>query len=99
MERIKKDNWYLEEDRLFIPLMRFHVEIKQILENKETHWTITIINNEMEELQIGFRTLEECIYFTENYIDLSTNFEEILEKKNEYEKIIKPSQKEKAKTI
>ena len=99
MLRIKKDNWYLEEDRLFIPLMRFHVEIKQIVEDKKTHWTISIINNEMEELKIGFRTLEECIFFTENYIDLSTNFEEILEKKKEYKKIIKPNQKEKVKTI
>lgn len=93
MERMNKNHWFVNKDELSISLMRFHVSIKQVLSDNISHWTIIIKNSEMEELKIGFKTLEECILFTENYIDNSHDFNEIIEKKKEYKKITKPKQK------
>ena len=86
MGRIEKDHWFVKGNELSISLMRFHVKIKQ--DSKSESYILKIGNSMMEELKIKFSTLEESIYFTENYITISNNLNDILEKKKEYEELL-----------
>ena len=86
MGRIEKDHWFVKGNELSISLMRFYVKIKQ--DSKSESYILKIGNNMMEELKIKFSTLEESIYFTENYITISNNLNDILEKKKEYEELL-----------
>ena len=98
---IKRDNWFVKEDELLISLMHFHVRIRQIIKEEENiiYWQAAVTNSDMDVLYMGFVSLEEAIYFTENYISKAWDFEDLLEKKKEYRKEKKEKGKVKVKRL
>lgn len=99
MERIEKNHWFVNENKLLISFMNFHVTIEQVLKDEIIFWRTIITNREMENMIINFATLEDCIYFSENYISNSWDFDEIKEKKKIYKKEQKVHGKQKVKRI
>lgn len=101
MGRIEKNHWFVKENELSISLMKFHVGIRQITKEEEniTYWQIVITNSDMDKLYMNFATLEDCIYFTENYISKAWDFNEIMEKKKEYRKEKQEIKKTKEKVL
>ena len=99
MERIEKNHWFINENKLLISFMNFHVTIEQVLKDEIVFWRAIILDREMDSMIINFATLEDCINFSENYISNSWDFDEIKEKKKIFKKEQKVHGKQKVKRI
>ena len=99
MGRIEKNHWFVKEDIFSISLMRFHVSFQQVMKEDIIFWRVTVTNSDMEKLYLNFPNLEDCFFFTENFINNSHDFNEIKEKRKEYRKIKKEVGKTKVKRI
>ncbi len=83
MERISLNHWSVNKNNLSISLWKYHVSLKF----NNINVKLTIINSEREELELFFNNLEEAIVFTEEIIDKSKNYDEIMNKYNELYKV------------
>ncbi len=75
--KIKLNHWFIDNNKLSISLMRFYVIIS-IYKNDNLCFILRVNNGNMEDMYLYFNTLEEAIAFTEEKIDNSRSFDEIL---------------------
>lgn len=86
MNKINLNHWFIDGNIMSISLLRYHVEISILKNNSFIYYGLDIINNDREKLVFNLYTLEDAIYFVENIVAISTNYDEIL---CAYEKMVK----------
>ena len=79
MRKMELDHYYLTNNEIDISLSRYFVNVKLFIDDEETHFLLTIINNDQEELIFRFDTLEDTISFIEDIVYRSKDFFEIIE--------------------
>ena len=86
MGRINLDHWFVKENELSISLMHFYVSISSCFNNNEIYYLVKVINNdsEIKEIQYGFNSLEEAIFFVENDVSICWTFDEVNTKYKEF---------------
>lgn len=79
MNRINLDHWFVKENELSISLMHFYVSISSCFNNNEIYYLVKVINNdsEIKEIQYGFNSLEEAIFFVENDVSKCWTFDDV----------------------
>ena len=91
----KKNDWYIDDNRLATSLMSFYVDIKLFANRENNHHILRVVdtNTEIKELSYEFTTLEDAIRFTENFVAKCRNFDEVIasfkEYSNEKKKVLK----------
>ena len=97
MNKIKLDNWYLDDNKLSISLMRFYTEINILSNDEFIYYQTKVIDNNSNQLIFSFYSIEDAISFVESVIKNSKTTDEILEI---YKKIYESNKfKSKMKTI
>lgn len=74
MKRIELNHWFINNNRLSIGLMRYHVSIERL---ESDCYIVEVIDSLRNVLTLSFISLEEAINFTESYINYAQSFEEI----------------------
>ena len=82
MENIKKNNWYIKDNELWISLINFHVIIKIVKNegyNSFIYFRTEIKDNNYSDLVLHFYSLEDAISFTENTVSKAKDNTEVLD--------------------
>lgn len=79
MNKIKLDNWYLDDNKLSISLMRFYTEINILSNDEFIYYQTKVIDNNSNQLIFNFYSIEDAISFVESVIKNSKTTDEILE--------------------
>ena len=91
----RKNNWYVDDNRLSTSLLRFYVDIKLFANRENNHHILRVVNTdtEIKELSFEFTTLEDAIKFIENVVAKCWTFDDVLagykEFSNEKKKVLK----------
>lgn len=82
MEKIKRNNWFVKDNELWISLMNFHVKIKIVKNdgyNSFIYYRTEIKDKNYSDLVFHFYSLEDAISFTENIVNKSNNNSEVFD--------------------
>ena len=82
MKKIDLNHWYLNNNNLSISLMKYCVNIITRKNSYGIYYQLIVLGEDKNELIFNFYTLEDSISFTENIVNKSNSFDEIV---NEYE--------------
>ena len=82
MKKIDLNQWYLNNNNLSISLMKYCVNIITRKNSYGIYYQLIVLGEDKNELIFNFYTLEDSISFTENIVNKSNSFDEIV---NEYE--------------
>ena len=80
MQRIEFDHWFVNNNELSISLMRYFVKIESYVVDDDLCVMLTVIDDNINNLELCFTRLEDAISFAENEINGCKSFEEILER-------------------
>ena len=67
----------MDKNTLFIALLRFHISINILNNNKFIYYRM-VVTGEREELTLNFYSIEDAILFTENDIANCHNIQEVI---------------------
>lgn len=84
MNKIKSNQWYIEDNKMGISLLRYYAKISILKNNDFIFYRITIIDANRKELVFNMYTLEDAVSFVENVVAISHDYDEIL---HEYKKM------------
>ena len=82
MNKIKLDNWFINDNELCISLMRFYVGIYVSVKDNELNYELKGVDIKGDELTLTFNTIEDAIAFTEDVINYSSDLDSIEAKCN-----------------
>lgn len=77
MNKIKLDNWFINDNELCIKLMQFYVGIYVSIIDNKLCYELKVIDIKGEGLTITFSTIEDAIAFTEEVINYSSDLDSI----------------------
>ena len=80
MNKIELNHWYVNENTLSISLMRFYVEIKILKNDYTLYYLLHVKGEENREMTFTFYTIEEALFFTEEFVAKSYSINEVFEK-------------------
>ena len=83
MKNLELDHWYIKDNELSISLMRHHVSIGILRNDKNIFYQLGVIDSNRESLLFNFYTLEDAVRFTEDVISKCMNNKEILKQYKE----------------
>jgi hypothetical protein len=83
---LELNHWYIKDHDMVISLIRFCIKITICFNENYLFYRLTVYENGKEELVFNFYSLNEAVYFTEDYINKCNSKEEIL---HEYEELYK----------
>ena len=78
MEKIRKNHWYVNKNRLSISLIRFHAEINVVYKDDNICAILIVTRDDRKTLSLNFDSIEDAILFTENELVNCKNFEDVL---------------------
>ena len=64
MERIKRNNWYVDGNKLYMSLENYHVIIDFVDYFGELEFVVTVFDKSHQKRQYPFPTLKKAIYFS-----------------------------------
>ncbi len=94
MKKIDLNSWYVYNNKLDIYLKNIYANI-EITPNEDNLCQLRVTDGSFNNVQFGFKTLEEAISFTENVVNKCMNDKQIIE---EYNKIY-PKERNKVKIL
>ncbi len=83
MKNIELNHWYIKDNELSISLMRHHVSIRILRNDKNIFYQLAVIDSNRESLLLNFYTLEDAVRFTEDNISKCMDNKEILKQYKE----------------
>lgn len=83
MKNIELNHWYIKDNELSISLMRHHVSIRILRNDKNIFYQLVVIDSNRESLLFNFYTLEDAVRFTEDNISKCMDNKEILKQYKE----------------
>ena len=81
MKKIDLSPWYVNNNKLDIYIKNIYVNI-EITPNEENLCQLRVIDNSFNNVQFGFKTLEEAINFSETIVYKCMNDKQIIEEYN-----------------
>ena len=78
MHTVELSNWYLQDNELTIPLMRFYVKIAVVTNENDIFYQLKVIDDDDINLTFNLNSLEEAILFTERVISKCCDSQEII---------------------
>ncbi len=82
---VTERRWFIENNRISTSLMRFHLDISF----NEYYSVMTIIDNNMDYLNLNFANLENTFNFIENEVVYSCSLAEVNDRYQGYNKRIR----------
>ena len=76
---MKSDYWNVGKNELSISLIDYYVKISINNDLGRLYYSLTVVDSDMRELNLLFRSLEDAVEFTEDKIVHCDTFSEILE--------------------
>ena len=94
--RVESNNTFINENEIIISMTRFHVRINMICIEGNIYFELKLINSEIKETILDFKTLESAMTFAYEVIAKSVSIKEVLE---QYKEFVKEERKTKKSTL